>query len=344
MGIEINSSCKDIWIVEECRNPSTDYYILPALKIVGFEDRIRIFNIPPQEELKSDLTVIFVRYLTYDWVSYIKKNFKRIKKIIYFMDDDILDFKAWKGLPFKYQKKLFFKAYIWKKWLLSVGADFFVSNEYLLNKYHYLNPSILPPYPIFNSYPIFNCPQPSSSDESKHINLFYHGTSSHRRELNWLYDIAKEVISFNKNIVFEIIGDDQVYKKFKKLQRVIVSHPMRWEVYKYFLLTKKREIGLVPIIYSKFNLARSYTKFFEVTACGAVGIYSKESIYREVVSHEEDGVLLPNDKKEWVNTVKKLVNNEAYRLELYLRAQKKLKVLKEFSEKNYTETLKRRLE
>ncbi len=338
MEIEINSSCKDIWVIEECRNPSTDYYILPALKIIGFEDRIRIFNNPPQEELKSDLTVIFVRYLTYDWVSYIKKHSHRIKKIIYFMDDDILDFKAWKGLPLKYQKKLFLKAYIWKKWLLSVGADFFVSNEYLLNKYHYLKPSILPPYPIFNY------PQPNSNGASQHVSLFYHGTSSHRRELNWLYDVVKEVISFNKNIVFEIIGDDQVYKKFKKLQRVIVSHPMRWEAYKYFLLTKKRHIGLVPILYSNFNLARSYTKFFEVTACGAVGIYSKDSIYREIVSHEEDGVLLPNDKKEWVNIIKKLVDNEAYRLKLYLYTQNKLKFFRESSEKNYKETLKRRLE
>ncbi|MDW7998699.1 MAG: glycosyltransferase [Thermodesulfovibrio sp.] len=330
---------RNIWIVEECINPSTEYYILPALKILGFEDRIRILNSPPSKILDSNITIFFVRYLNRDWNEFVEKNKRKIKKIIYFMDDDLFDLKSWQGLPLRYIKKIYLKAFRWKKWLSKVNFDFFVSTEYLAEKYQKLNPIILPPYPIFNTS-LLNQNNKGKGD----IIVFYHGTASHKKEIYWLYDIVKATTEKNENIVYEFIGNNSIYNKFKSLERVIVVYPMKWNLYKNFLLTKNRHIGLVPILSNNFNRARSYTKFFEISACGGVGIYSKESCYKSIISDNTDGILVPNDKERWIETILRLAHDNSYRLKLYFNSIEKLKHLKEFAEKAYKENLLRRFE
>ncbi|MFN4132000.1 MAG: glycosyltransferase family 1 protein [Caldimicrobium sp.] len=321
---------RDIWIIEECRNPSTDYYILPFLELSGYKNRIRILNSPPEEIIEGNLTLLFVRYVTIDWFQFVRKNFKKIKKLIYFMDDDLFDLSAWKGLPLRYVKKIFFNAYIWKKWLKSIGAVFFVSNNYLAQKYFYLDPVVLPPYPIFD------IKYQNSFNDSRSLIIFYHGTASHKKEIYWLYDVAKKVIAnTQKDIVFEFVGDDRIYKKFKPLEKVKVVHPMKWPVYKDFLLYRKRYIGLIPFIDANFNLARNYTKFFEIVASGAVGIYSQGSPYERLISHEKDGIILPNKKEIWVENIERLLNDEFFMLYLYRNSVTKLNSLKEITERIY---------
>lgn len=329
---------KSIWIVEECSNPTTEYYILPALKVLGLEDRTRLLNIPPEEIINNPSFLIFVRYLTTDWINFIEKNKNSIKRIIYFMDDDLFDLSSWKGLPFRYKKKIYFKAYRWKGWLIKNKADFIVSTDFLAEKYKYLNPSIIHPYPIFNSdYSLEN------NEDSEFLKVFYHGTASHRDEINWLYDIVRCILVENDRIIFEIIGDKKVYDKFRNLKRVIIVHPMKWETYKKFLFKEKRHIGLAPLLLNKFNLGRSYTKFFEIVASGAAGIYSKESIYGKIIS-EKEGFLLENKKEEWINIILKLADDRFCRLLLYLNSIKKLENLKEIAEKIYKENLTWRFE
>ncbi|GAQ95127.1 hypothetical protein TAGGR_211 [Thermodesulfovibrio aggregans] len=327
---------KDIWIVEERSNPSTEYYILPALKISGLEDRVKLLNFPPKELPKIQITIIFVRYLSKNWINFIEKNRKSIKKIIYFMDDDLFDLSSWRGLPLRYVKKIYLKAYRWKGWLIKNGADFFVSTDFLAEKYQYLNPSIIPPYPIFNNWSLEN--------REKYIKVFYHGTASHTQEINWLYDIVKAILSENEKIIFEFVGDKEVYDKFKNLKGAIVVHPMKWKLYKKFLLKETRHIGLVPVLAKKFNLARNYTKFFEIVACGAVGVYSQESCYRKIISNENDGILVSNVKEIWIKSILKLAEESSYRLKLYFNSLEKLRTLREFAEKIYKENLIRRLE
>lgn len=329
---------KDIWIIQECANPSTEYYILPALKIAGLEERIRILNIPPENKLRENINLIFVRYITREWINFVESNKNKIKKIIYFMDDDLFDLRSWRGLPLRYIKKIYLKAFQWKRWFTKVNVEFFVSTEFLAEKYSKLNPVVLPPYPIFNPL----SPEKIIEKESN-LTVFYHGTASHIKEIKWLYDIVKKVILLNENIIFELIGNDKVYNKFKTLERVIVVHPMKWNLYKGFLLTKRRHIGLVPLLDNDFNLARSYTKFFEIVSCGAVGIYSKKGPYEKIIHNETEGILVLNEKTHWIENIIKLAEDSSFRLNLYSKSIDKLKTLKEFAEKNYREKIKERL-
>ncbi|MFN3976891.1 MAG: hypothetical protein ACK4LT_07515 [Aquificaceae bacterium] len=327
---------KDIWIVEELRNPSTDYYIIPALKHLELYERAILLREPPRNIDCKGITLIFVRYLTGEWARFIKENRNKIKKVIYFMDDDLFDITSWKGLSIRYIKKLLFKAYRWKSFLINIKADFFVSTPYLAKKYHYLDPVILPPYPIF---------EPSTNKErDENISIFYFGSDSHQREKLWLYDIIYEVMRSDRQVIFEIIGNSDIYKRFKGLGRVIVIHPMKWEAYKNFLLNKKRHIGLVPFFNGKFGLAKSYIKFFEVVACGAVGIYSQNSPYERVVEGGKDGFLIPNEKDKWIEAIKLLIEDETKRDKLFTNSINKLYALKSSAEKVYEDIIKSRLE
>lgn len=327
---------KDIWIVEELRNSSTDYYIIPALRYLGLYERAILLKEPPRDINYKDITLIFVRYLTGEWVRFIKEYKDRIKKVIYFMDDDLFDISAWRGLPIRYIKKLFLKAYRWKRFLINIKADFFVSTSYLAKKYYYLDPILLPPYPIFEPF--------MGKERDENINIFYFSSDSHQREKLWLYDIIDEIISSNKNVIFEIIGNSEIYKRFKGLKRVIVIYPMKWEAYINILQNKRRHIGLVPFFNSKFGNAKSWTKFFEMVACGAVGIYSKNSPYEKVVENGKDGILIPNEKDQWIKAIKLLLEDEAKRKELYINTLNKLYALKGDTEKVYEDVIKRRLE
>lgn len=329
---------KDIWIIEECSNPSTEYYILPALKISGFEERTKLLSMPPEKINERQVILIFIRYLTRDWLKFIEKNREKIKRIVYFMDDDLFDLSSWRVLPLRYVKKIYLKAYRWKEWLIKNRAVFFVSTDFLAQKYQYLNPLIIPPYPIFNNFSTRNI------EKTEFIKVFYHGTASHKEEFIWLYEIVKAILMENDRIIFEIVGNKKIHNKFKDLKGVIVVHPMKWELYKKFLLKENRHIGLAPLLSNKFNLARNYTKFFEIVACGAVGVYSKESCYFKVVSNEYDGILLSNKKEIWIERILELAADNSYRLKLYSNSLEKFKTLKEFSEKIYKENLIMRLE
>jgi len=329
----------DIWVVEEAPNPTTEYYILPALKFWGYSDRIKILNYPPEKTIREKISIIFVRYITKDWVDFVERNKDLVKKILYFMDDDLFDVRSGRGLPLRYIKKIFFKAYIWKKWLLKSKAIFMVSTPYLAEKYNYLDPILIPPYPF---YEIENLMLIKNKKENFNIDnfiIFYHGTSSHLKEICWLYEVIKYVIQLNKKVIFELIYDKKVFKKLKTLEKVIMFLPMRWNIYKEFLLRGIRDIGLVPQLNYPFNLARSYTKFFEIVASGGVGIYSEESYYKEIISNEIDGLLVRSKKEDWIEAILLLIKDESLRKNLYLNSIKKVELLKSIAEDTYKKIL-----
>lgn len=327
---------KTIWIIEEISLPSTEYYILPSLKTLDLLDQAVILKNPPKDLPKTCIFLIFVRYLSKLWVDFIEENRKKIKAIFYFMDDDLFDLRSWFGLPLRYVKKLFFRAYRWKNWLLKNGAIFLVSNDYLLKKYEKLSPLILPPYPIFDHQDSL-CQ--SSSYEGSPLVIFYFGTSAHDSEKKWLYPVIKKVLKKRKDIVFELIADGKIYHLYANLERTILHSPMSWRDYKNFLISKKRQIGLSPLLDYNFNRARNYTKFFEITACCAVGIYSSKSVFDSVITNNKNGLLLSNEPEFWIESILNLIENTSLRSELFSNSLITIKKLRESAEIAYKESL-----
>jgi hypothetical protein len=132
--------------------------------------------------------------------------------------------------------------------------------------------------------------------------VFYHATASHRAEIEWLHPIMAAVLEIEPKIDFEIIGDHQTHKLYRKLPRTTVVNPMSWSAYQSFIAQPGRHLGLAPYIKSPFNAARSYTKVFDIQRAGARGIYAEDGPWgRQLI--EEKMVLLPMTKDVWLDEI-----------------------------------------
>jgi glycosyltransferase involved in cell wall biosynthesis len=284
------------FVVEERPNPSTDFYIRPWLAIQKIEPDVRGFDdVPGQAELDAAV-VIFVRYIPPAWKQAVTANRKRIQAIYFFMDDELFEWSSFSNMPLRYRIKLYRYAWRHQHWLQSMNAKLLVSTHYLVDKYSHWQPELLNPQP---QNPISRSPTV----------LFYHGSGSHRDELEWLMPVVEAVLRRCQHLVFEVIGDRSVNRLFSGLPRVQVLHPMQWLTYQAQLDRPGRSIGLAPLLDTCFNRARSHTKFYDITQAGAAGIYAEGPVYERIVEHKVNGVVLPMQPDKWAQAIIDLYEN-----------------------------------
>lgn len=275
-------------LVEQGANPSSDYFVKPAL--VG--EAVQVLHLQgsafPIVECQSNL--VFVRYLNPRWRRWVELNRSKLGRLVFFMDDDLFDWRSHVGLPLRYRWKLFQLAGRHKAWLLSQGFELWVSSPWLANKYAAWQPRLLEP-------------QSPYTQAFQQKTFFYHGSASHLQEIRWLLPVVEEVLYRAPSFSFELIGNPEVRGLFSHLSRVHVLQPMSWTAYKALVSRPGRYIGLAPLLSSPFNQARSPTKFFDITQAGAVGLYADHPIYRSLIKHDENGLLLPMNPQVWADAV-----------------------------------------
>ena len=70
----------------------------------------------------------------------------------------------------------------------------------------------------------------------------------------------------------------------------------------------------------RFNQARSYTKFFDITQAGAAGIYARSAIFAEVIEDGHNGLLVEMDPQQWIEAIQALVADEQGRRAMHANA------------------------
>lgn len=302
-------------VVHQGANPSTDFFIAPALAANGKEWRSFTFQQTPEPAELADATVVFVRYVPSVWKALLKRH--SVGRVVFFMDDDLFDWQAFRGMPWHYQRKLFRLAWRHQRWLREVGAELWVSSPWLAEKYADWNPQVLEPH---NPHAL-----PTPLPEPAMKTVFYHGSASHRAELEWLVPVMEQVLAARSDVCFEVMGDRKVRDRFAHLHRVQVVHPMSWLAYKAFIQRPGRTIGLAPLLDTPFNAARAPTKVYDITAAGAVGIYADTPVYGRLVEHGNNGVLLPMDsQKAWAEAVLQLLAEPGVRETMLSAAKSKM--------------------
>ncbi|MCG5514001.1 glycosyltransferase [Ectothiorhodospira shaposhnikovii] len=296
-----------IFLVEEQPNPSSDFFVLPALRAGGEAVRRCRFSDIPSIKALQGATVVFVRYIPPAWRRLLEHAHGHVAHLVLFMDDDVLDVRASAGMPWRYRAKLWRLAARHRDWLRRRGARLWVSTPYLQQKYADWQPALVLPCPV---------PPPASM-----CRVFYHGSASHQAEIRWLRPVMETVLARDERVHFEIVGGRDVYRLYRGLPRVTVVHPMRWPAYGGFLASAQRDIGLVPQLDLPFNRARSHTKVFDITACGAAGVYSPGSACADVIAHGVDGWVVPLDQAAWAESILALAGDEALRAALAAKAR-----------------------
>ena len=331
-----------VYIVEEGPNPSTDYFVLPVVTRANATVlRCSWDQLPAASDLHG-ASVIFVRYVTAAWRALIEQTRHSLARLIYFMDDDLFDWKASRGLSWRYRFKLLKRATWRRKWLLKMQPELWVSTPWLQQKYAQYKPCLVLPTPLghanycnklpnhadspsveikqFDEFRAKNC----KASENEGCVVFYHGTGSHQAEIDWLLPVVELVLAANTHITFELIGNAKTQKLYRHLKRVTVTPQMKWPAYQAFIQQPGRHIGLAPLLEHPFNLARSYTKFFDIHRAGAAGIYAKSGPWQHFIETGKQGVLVPMQISSWVGAILDLAADHGQRACMLTAAEKKI--------------------
>lgn len=311
-------------IVEEKENPTTDYYLPALLSNLGMEyNRVDWQRL---ESVRSAEYVFIVRYLNKLLISWVYKI--KPKRVFYLMDDDLLDWKVLRFLPYKYAWKIFKSSVIYKNWIKN-NAITLVSNQSLLEKYKEFDPLIIPPNPMWlkEEELEYNAPK-------EPFVVAYHATASHREEFVWLSKLIWSMRG-EKEIVFEVITSDDSFKYFKNFHNVWTIRQMKWKSYLQFMKLKYRSLSLVINYPNPFNLMRSHVKFFNNLYMGLCGIYTDTFPISRLIKKHSAGIVLSMEQDKWIDAIKSLSSNSQICQSMFLSSIDVYRELKLQAQQHY---------
>jgi hypothetical protein len=275
------------------RIPTTDYYFgtraaaMPAGSVEWIDTLAERAAV---SRLAAGSCAIVVRYAPSAWLEALRAWRGRV---VLFMDDDLR--AAWRApeLPRRYALRTSWRFARTARALSGLGAQSWVSTAELASRYAQWQPRVVPPL-YLEGVEDGAAPSP--------LGYCYHGTWAHRREIEWLVPVVREVQRRLPAARFEVLGGARVARMYRGIPGVSVRASLPWPQYRALAGTRY-QLGLAPCLDSAFNRARSHVKLFDITRLGAAGIYSRLEPYAH---HVEDGVtgwLCANDPEAWVDAI-----------------------------------------
>jgi glycosyltransferase involved in cell wall biosynthesis len=295
--------------------PTCDYYFnapIPGEETVASEIHDIADMVPGGIALDAGTQVVIVRYLPRRWLRWLAAQRERIAGVVYFLDDDLPAVLQAGELPLRYALKTAWRYAVNRRLLAGLCNEVWVSTPVLAGRYAASSPCLLEPSWL---------PAPSGGQHAEFV-YFYHGTWAHRREIEWLVPVVREIQTRLPDVWFEIIGTDTVRRLYHGIPRVRVVPPMSWPDYLAYTRTKQYQLGLAPSLESAFNSARSHVKVFDITRMGAVGVYSNAPPYAGRIVSGETGLLLENRPEDWIATVTRLLHSPEERARMAAQARR----------------------
>lgn len=287
-----------VLVIEAEPNPSSAYLLAPALARAGCRVRHSSDPAAPDGAPRDGEFVVVVRYLTPAWCAVLERQRPRLSGLAYLMDDDLFDPSAWAALPPAYRRRLAARALRYAPWIARHADALWVATPALADKYAAWQPRLLTLQP-----------DAALLAQAEPLRVFYHGSASHRDDIDWLLPVMAEVLDACPAAQFELFGDAAVHRACRGLPRVSVRLPMRWPDYLAWTAVERRELGLAPLGPGGFNAARGAVKFYDHARMGAAGIYADAPPYRGLVRDGIDGLLLPGEPRRWVDAIVALLND-----------------------------------
>jgi glycosyltransferase involved in cell wall biosynthesis len=186
------------------------------------------------------------------------------------------------------------------------------------------NVVVLPNYLDDN---LWHLTPPILKDSSREIlTIGYMGTNSHQPDLYYITPVLLDLIKrYPQKIRFHFWGV-QPPAELGSLPQVQWTpwYSHSYNEFAAFFQTQSADIFIAPLVDNLFNRCKSPLKFFEFSALGAPGVYSRLEPYEEVITHERDG-LEASSLGEWRDCLIQLIENDNLRFELATHAQATIK-------------------
>jgi glycosyltransferase involved in cell wall biosynthesis len=158
------------------------------------------------------------------------------------------------------------------------------------------------------------------------LKIGYMGSSSHTPDLEFITPVLIELINrFPGKIQIRIWGTEppQALRACPEVQWIPSPSNTYKDFVRYFQ-TQYADIFVAPLLDNIFNQCKSPIKFFEYSALGTAGVYSRVAPYEEVIQNGING-FLASTQEEWLQYLIQLVEDEELRLKLAVNAQNTLR-------------------
>jgi len=264
-------------------------------------------GIPPPEQ---GTFAVIVRHAEPVWLRFLLQHQSRLSGVAFLMDDDIPGAWRCRDVPLRYSV-LTSGGYL-KMWpLLGKVCDrIWVSTRALQQRYARTPTRVVEPLSLGEK----RTAAPTGTRR-----WAYHGTRIHRREIRWLLPVVEAVQQASPDHAFEIFGSARVVQLFAHIPRVQVLQPRSWPDYLAHCRSSNLALGVAPLLPGRYNAVRSYVKLFDITRCGATGVFSRREPYAPAL--EAAGAsLVGNDPQLWIAEILRLLNDDAIRVEKYHQA------------------------
>jgi hypothetical protein len=137
------------------------------------------------------------------------------------------------------------------------------------------------------------------------------GTRSHASGLEFLVPVLEAAVAVHSDMQVVLFFGRHLPKSLKGLPQVKNCRPLSWSRYKAVLQHERFHAVLAPLPDTPFNHGRSITKFLDVAAVGAAGLFSARRPFTDAVTDGVHGLLLPDDPVVWRESLLRLAKDLA---------------------------------
>ncbi|WP_243397873.1 glycosyltransferase family 4 protein [Herbaspirillum robiniae] len=184
-----------------------------------------------------------------------------------------------------------------------------VSTEFLASKYRELNPAVhvLPNYIDFD---MFYRPVPQAAAEDGKIRIGLLGSSIQPSNFALVDEALRSLVErYGQRLHIDFVGwecpkgwENHPLTKFHSFVHQYVDYATQLRQWNW-------DIALIPLASDEYNQCKSYIKWLDYSAAGIACIFSDVSVYNEVVTHDDTGLLMPNSSQVWLEAITLLIES-----------------------------------
>jgi len=289
--------------------PTVDYYFLGAMgDLVRGGNRKSptrpIIRLGPHTFTYGRRLVI-VRYLTAGELSIVRG---RTWERVYYVIDDVLPLAGGCAeLPAEYRRRLARFAAEMLPEILALEPTIVAPRDEILDLFPRQARERLDPMALFLADDAHHYKSPISAAHP--FRIAFLGTRSHAAGLEFLVPILNAVTSARQDIRVVLFFGRHLPKPLTSHPQIESRRPLPWSQYKAVLQGERFHAVLAPLPETPFNRGRSITKFLDVAAVGAAGLFSARPPFTDAVTHGVHGLLLPDDPLAWRESILRLAGD-----------------------------------
>lgn len=299
------SAKKQVNIIIECPEfiPSVKVGVYNILKFLESKSICNIKFLKTKDIRSRDIewsdVLVTVRGSEYKTNQVVRVAKEHKRKVIYFLDDDILD------IPENIASTDYYK----HPDILKNINEILCNSDLLWCVNHRLGEK----YSQIANIPWFLSKVPmvfehiNTLASSSEIKFIYAGSKDHFKVVQTylLPAIDRMIENYGHKVKFYIIGANP--KELRKDQIVCFDYFNSYEEYKHKILEISPDVGLAPILTDNFYTMKYHNKYIEYASAGAVGIFSNTMPYSKLITHDINGFLCDNSVNDWYCAMENIV-------------------------------------